>query len=352
MSNREEPTHEPELRTRPYAGADDAVVVPMYEIVFGRARTKEEIDHRLLRGPGGPASRRVLVADDQVIGHMALLPLPAWVERRRAIVPLGLDSMVLPEWRGKGLIALLARSILDAVPDADFGISFTTDRPLRAFERLAETVSEERLTQWVRWHDLEHLQRSAGRNVPSALRPVARAGVRALRALGSVPARGVRIEAGRPLGHELDALALASASFAPMIHLRDARYLDWRWPEADETWTVHSARTRRGRLLGWAVSGIDAHRSPGTGVIGDILAATPLATAALISRAAGDLAARGAGVVTMAYRDPRRWSAWSPAAAGFVRRGVAPPILPFPLSPDGVALLTVSGWYLTGGGLV
>lgn len=62
-----------ELRTRPYESGDEPTVVAMYEPVFGRARPADEVARRLEQGPAGPAQRQVMLVDEELIGHTALL---------------------------------------------------------------------------------------------------------------------------------------------------------------------------------------------------------------------------------------------------------------------------------------
>jgi hypothetical protein len=343
---------EPDLITRPYEPDDEVAVVPMYEAVFGRARTADEVTRRLTLGPGGPARRHVLLKGEQVIGHTALLPMPAWVDGERRLVSIGLDSMVLPRWQGGGRFALLAESLLSTEDAGDVVLAFTADRPLRTFERLARNRSQERLVQWVRWHDVDHLERSAGRSFPKPWRPAIDRSLRLLTLAARLPSSGVRVEAQVPSDAELDELSRQSASFASRINIRDSTYLRWRWFAEDGAWSLRSARNDAGALLGWVVLGIDPRRADGTGVIGDVLATSPRALTALVRHAADALRDQGAGVVTFAYRDPRPWSTAAVAAAGFARRGVAPPILTSALTPRGHDLLDISGWYFTTGEIV
>lgn len=110
-----------------------------------------------------------------------------------------------------------------------------------------------------------------------------------------------------------------------------------------------AARSNDGRLLGWAVYGMDERRAAGTGVIADVLARTPRALTALVRHASDALDRDGADITTLGYRDPRRWSSAAVAAAGFVPRGIAPPILLSPVPGRDRDLLDVTHWYLTSG---
>lgn len=341
-----------ELSTRRYRPSDEPAVVELYATVFGRPRPPSEIAHRLEHGPAGPAHRLVLLAEDQVVGHTALLPLDAWVDGRRAIVPISCDSMVAPEWQGHGGFTLMSDHLHRALPGTEIGLSFTAERPLARFEALAAKRSDERLRHWISWHEVEALERSAGRTAPPPTRPVLRGALRALALAGRAPGAGLRVLDGRPDDAEVDALARASASYARVIHVRDAAYLQWRWPVDDPNWTVRHARHRDGTLAGWVVSGFDDRRATGTGVIADVLADSWRATAALVRHAADDLVTKGASLLSLGLRDPRRWSGAALRSAGFARRGIGPPILTFPLNGTDPVRASVAGWYLTSAELV
>lgn len=337
---------------RPYEPGDEAAVLALYETVLGRALTASQVAHRLDEGPGGPARRAVLVAGDEVIGHTAMVPLPAWVDGRLTMVPIGCDSMTAPAWQGQGVFTQLARAPELVIPEATLGVSLTRERPLRAFEHLTRSTSQERLRHWISWNSVGALERSWGRAVPRPIRRPVSLGLRVLARGGRIAATGVGVSSGVPSDLEMDELAERSSSFARVIHVRDARYLRWRWASAENTWHVHHARDRAGSLLGWSVSGIDPSRAPGTGVIADLLALTPRATTALLRAAADSLGADGAQVVSFGSRDPRPWSRAASAAAGFARRGLGPPILTFPLNGADSSAAAIDGWYLTTGELI
>lgn len=338
---------------RPYVAADASAVAAMHEPCFGRARTEAEIARRLDQGPGGPGLRFVLAADDEVVGHLAIVPLPAWFDGRRTIIGIVCDAMVLPTWQGAGRFGQLADvSRAVARDQMDLALALTADRPLAAFERYARSRSPGRLAQWVRWHSVGRLERSRGHALSPASRALAIGGIAAQRRIARLASTSRRVDRERPADDELDQLARNSVRFAPRAHIRDARYVAWRWPSVDDVWSTSALRDRAGRLAGWVVHGMDPRRSAGTGVIGDILASDPRTTVALLHHAAEDLASRGAEIVTFAYRDPRRWAGPAVVAAGFLRRGVGPPILTVPYTPAGAESSDIDTWYLTSGELI
>lgn len=332
---------------------DEDDIVAMYETVFGRARTHAEVAHRLREGPAGPAVQIVIEDGDRIVGHTAMLPLPAWIRGEREMITIGLDSMVLPTHQARGLLRRTAEALGPWMP-SELGVSFLhegADAPVDATgirRRVTGSDLERRVPQWVRWHDGRRLAESRGKPLPRVAEPMVTGVLRIVRLLARVASSTVRVRKERPSDHELDALAAASASFATITPFRDAAFVRWRWPD-DGRWEFWTVRDRHGGLVGWAVAGIDPDRAEGTGIVGDIVSTTRRATTALLTRASEDLAGQGARIVTFAYRDPRPWANRAVAMAGFARRGVAPPMLPFSRSGEISDLFESDHWYVTTG---
>lgn len=345
----EEPSHadpRTEVEYREYRSGDADAVLAMYQSVLGRARSAAEVAHRLEQGPSGPAERYVIVDGDQVVGHMALVPLPAWVHGELTDVLLAVDGMVRADYRGRGLY----RALLDSIrPEPrQLGVSFLLDTPAAGVrKRLTGSEDENRVPQWVRWTDAARLGESWGRSIPRPVSWLVDGALWSTRALPRIASRKVTVINERPADTELDEMARSSRDAATVVHRRDAAFVRWRWSGHDGSWSFWSARDRRGRLIGWTVCGIDPMRTGRHGVVGDMVTGSRSVTSALLVAAADSLVASGAEIVTFSYRDPRRWSSRAVRAAGFVRRGVAPSMMPFTRTQEVDELCRPHHWYVT-----
>ncbi len=256
---------------------------------------------------------------------------------------LGGEAMVLAHYRRRGGMGMLigaGRAIADA--HADVWIGFATDEAARVTGASGGGRVIGRLPTWVVW----------SKRVPRLPAPV---GVLVARLLGAwrtivfgvLPCAAVE-SVDAVSSAEADELAASAASFSVCMRVRDSSYLRWRWLDRPEGHvTVLCARTKSGRMSGYAVIGVD-----GDGRIGrilDLLASDKASLRGLLRRSLSDLTAEGCEVVTCDYLDPRPWSRSVLLIAGFTcRPGKA--ITALCTSPDvGHAPELLESWYFTRG---
>ena len=328
------------LSVRTYRPGDEQAIQAVFETVFGRKRSLAEWRWRFQSPPSGPGMLHVLENEDGIVGHIAHIPFPTWVDGQRLVAGQGGDTMTLPACRGKGGMRRLVDASLSE-HTYDLRLNFPSDMARPLFVRYGAGTVVGALPSWVRRHSLT-------RPLPALATPLARAALAAGSFAADRPRPRVTVEALDELGAEVDELAAASASFARCIRIRDSAYLRWRWlAQPDARWEIRAARAEDGRLTGISVLGMEAGAHGRTGWINDLLAPDRPTLRALLDGVAR-LVAQGAGSVRCHYLDPRPWARRVFVRSGFLPSGEDHPFIVRPLSPAaGDAPEQPGSWYLT-----
>jgi Acetyltransferase (GNAT) domain len=288
------------LRVRNYRPGDEHAIAELFRVCFGRDRSLDEWRWRFVDAPVA-AHLAVLCDGDRIVGSLSRAGFATFVDHKRAVCRQSGDAMVHPEYRGRNGLALMMEGVAE----------FSDDLRLHAANEVSAKVGRRRrplrfettMPQWVR-------------RQPRFVRP----------ALALLRPRRLRPRPLSDLESDVDALAEASASFAPCIRVRDARYLRWRWldqPGTDwQLWAVGDLGSGAGGIV---VFGVDPrHDPPDRGRVVDLLAPDEATTVALLTVAAEELGRAGCTRVALDYHDPRPWSRRACYRAGFVPRGQGP----------------------------
>ena len=287
----------PAFAVREYEHGDEDVIREMMGGVFGDRPSPSQWRWLYRDAPEGPALVQLLERDGRIAGHWAHIPLSAFVEGRRLRLARARALIVLPEFERQGGMRLLAETFLASDHGFSLRMGFPTDRAAVLLERYGCGRHLGRIPRWYR--------RRGGLGLYSRV------------ASRSRPAVGV--EPLEDLGPEVDALAEASASFAPCIRVRDAAYLRWRWLEEPEArHAIHAARAADGELRGLVVFRNVPSARGGAAFIEDLLARDEQATRALLLSANDALAGLGYAGVVLDYLDPRPWVRRAVLRSGFL----------------------------------
>ena len=324
-----------------YRPGDEQAIQAVFETVFGRKRSLAEWRWRFQEPPSGPGMLHVLENEDGIVGHISHIAFPTWVDGQKLMVGQGGDAMTLPACRGKGGMRRLVNASLSE-HSYDLRISFPSEIARPLFVRYGAGTVVGALPSWVRRHTLN-------RPLPALAAPLARRALAAASVAADWPRPRVAVEALDELGAEVDELAVASASFARCIRIRDSAYLSWRWlAQPDARWEIRAARAADGRLTGISVLGLEAGAHGRTGWINDLLAPDRSTLRALVVDAVARLVAQGAGAVRCHYLDPRPWARRVLVRSGFLPAGEEHPFIVRPLSAAaGDTPVRAGSWYLT-----
>jgi hypothetical protein len=332
-----------QLLVRAASVEDEPAIEQMFLECFGTPRSRVEWRWRWFGAEGARGEALVLECDGRPVGHWAGSVADMWLERNRRRLMLGGEIMVVPQYQRRGGMGMLMNAAHVIADDhADVWIAFATDQASRLTTAYSGSRVIGRLPTWIAWP----------KRVPRLPPPI---GVLAARLLAgwrtivfaALPCAAVEVFDPVSLA-EVDALAVAAAGYAACMRIRDSAYLRWRWlerPEGDVT--VLAARTKSGRLSGYAVIGVETDARIGR--ILDLLASDKASLRGLLRRSLADLTAAGCEIVTFDYLDPRPWPRSLLRLAGLVcRPGKAMTALC--TSPGaGSAPEQLESWYFTRG---
>jgi hypothetical protein len=322
---------------------DEPAIEQMFLECFGTPRSAAVWRWRWFGAQGGHGVSRILENDGVPVGHWAGSITDMWLERGRKRLLLGGDTMVRPHYQRRGGMGMLIREArVVAEAHADVWIGFATDAASRVTAANGGAPFIGRVPVWMIWP----------KRVPRLPAPIGALAARLLAGWRAIMFAVLPCDAVKPVDavspEEVDELAAGSAAYATCIRIRDSAYLRWRWLErAEGQVTVFTARTRAGRLSGYAVTGVESDGSVGR--ILDLLATDKASLRGLLRRSLSDLTAQGCEAITFDYLDPRPWPRSVLRLAGFTCRpgknmlavGTSPGLGP---APD-----LLESWYVTRG---
>ena len=322
---------------------DEPAIEQMFSECFGTPRSRVKWRWRWFGASGGHGEALILESDGLPVGHWACSITDMWLGQRRKRLMLGGEVMVRPQYQrrgGMGMLIRAARVIADAHADVWFG--FSTDEAVRVTAANGGPQFTGRMPSWMVWP----------KRVPRLPAPVGVLAARLLAGWRAIVFAVLPCDAVEPVdavsADEVDELAAEAAAYAVCMRIRDSAYLRWRWLERPEGHvTVLAARTRAGRLSGYAVIGVESDGAVGR--VLDLLATDKASLRGLLRRSLSDLTAEGCEVVTFDYLDPRPWPRSVLRLAGFTCRP-GKNMGALCTSPDvGPAPELLESWYLTRG---
>jgi hypothetical protein len=314
----------------------------LYRVLYG-----PDAEHQMAildrTPPGGFVLRRVAVLDGELVGHVAEISVPTWIDRRRRTSGTRVHWVVSPRAQGMGVGTALTASRA-TVESFDLVLTMPNRRAAGSVSDDPRFTMVGALESWCRWRHPGAMTETRLGRLP---RPVVAGALAVVAVLARAGARvGGTITDAPPTPAELDALAAASSSAARCLRIRDAAFIRWRM-EANPDLRLTSVRDRRGRLRGWALHA-RARVDPAFGGVFDALTSGPGPLRAVLVHVADRLMAEGCDVVLFPHADPRRWARPTALAAGFVPRGPGRAVYVRATAPDLRGVCDQPGsWYLT-----
>ena len=261
MSGGPEPGRAPRLWTmRDYTPADADAILDLRRATFGDvdpARLRPAVWRwQFLDNPAGAGWVRLADHDGRVVGQYAAIPTRFRVRGEERTFAMSCDTMTHPAYQRQGMFVALADELYadlerKGVPTV-WGFPNAASRPgfvgkLRWFDvykyptLVKPIASRHVLARWLRWRPLA-----------TALGAVADLGYRALSPRVEPPRRATF----RPLARfdeRFDELWARHRDVAPVMQVRDAAFLQWRFLAVPEFGYEPFEVLVDGRLEGWVV---------------------------------------------------------------------------------------------------
>jgi len=207
---------------------DAAKIGTLFEKVFGFSRRMEHYQWKFLENPTG--LQLIVVAETEggdIVGQYALWPVMLQLERREYLGAQSLDTMIHPDYRGKGMFMTLANACYEIAAAQGVKVLYGFPNPssYRGFIR--------RLN-WDHTGDIPYLVRpiypGLSRRIPRLLAPVANVAARFF-PRGAV--KGYQISFQIPADEELERLFAMSRKYKGVCKVaRSARWEKWRFAQA------------------------------------------------------------------------------------------------------------------------
>jgi len=262
---------------RPYRDGDEKQILNLRQVVFGDldpVRLKESTWRwQFQNNPSGKAICFVAKSNGKIVGQYVTIPTRFSIQGKETLLAFSCDTMIHPGYRRQGMFSALARELYDSLethPAINLVWGFPNDQSLPGF------------TGKLGWRMLP--------GIPLMVMPIRpfsmmiNALPRFKRLIKSPPAltekdavfsfstkmQGLHMDPVNYFDKTFDALWQRHSTTAPMIQVRDSRYLQWRYLSIPEFDYRPFAVRRDGYLLGYGVIRIISLKGQTFGVLMDL----------------------------------------------------------------------------------
>jgi GNAT superfamily N-acetyltransferase len=244
---------------RDYREGDEEQILALRQCVFGDldpVRLMPETWHWQFRdNPAGEPVWALAQDRDRIVGQYAVIPTRFSVQGKETCFALSCDTMIDPDYRRQGLFAALARKVYQRIESegrmaAVWG--FPNEASLPGFIRHLDwrllTVFPLRVAAL---RPLTMLRASLGLKKEARRMPAGRKRDSVAPVSANIP--GLQVEPLTRFDKEFDDLWNRRRNLAPVIQVRDAAYLNWRYAGVPgfgyRSFAIRSSK----RLLGYMV---------------------------------------------------------------------------------------------------
>lgn len=239
---------------RSYKRNDEFGIQRLFKEVFKKELTLEDWRWKYIENSQQKTTITVAEVDDEIVGHVALVPVQAKWFDKEIVFGARTDTMVSPQSRGQGIYKKLNTHIIEQASSAQ--IDFLYGYPAIQAKKL--------LIRYTNAKEVDYVPRLIFINKPSRI--IANK-FQFLNVVGKLisPFEKLRlkhkchskhsytIDQINKCGNEFDALWKKSASIANILIKRDATYLNWRYHRHPEKAYRMYALYEDQQLLGYTV---------------------------------------------------------------------------------------------------
>lgn len=351
----------PAWHIRNYREGDEDQILDLRRRVFGNLDPVRLMPRtwrwQFCDNPAGRAVCALAQDRDRIVGQYAVIPTRFSVNGKETCLALSCDTMIDPDYRRQGLFISLARQVYHQIESEDRMTAvwgFPNKASLPGFTRHLDwrllTVFPLRVAVL---RPLTLLRTSLGLEKTPGDAPASREPT-GTPAPASMTLPGLQVEPVTRFHEDYDDLWNRHRAIAPVIQIRDAAYLNWRYTDIPEFGYQPFGIRSGGRLVGYMVVRTLRLMGHDVGVLTDLFPfpiRDALTTQGLLRLAQGCVRRQGAEFMTCLL---------SQAGASFFRSAglkTVPPILnprkwhfgARYATPHATILGDVKNWYLTYG---
>jgi len=262
---------------RPYRNGDEKQILKLRQVVFGDldpVRLKESTwQWQFQNNPSGKAICFVAESNGKIVGQYVTIPTRFSIQGKETLLAFSCDTMIHPGHRRQGMFSALARELYDSLetyPEINLVWGFPNDQSQPGFTgklgwRMLPTLPL--MVMPIRpFRMMINALPLFKRLIKSPLGPIEKD------VDFSFSTKIQRLHVG-PINHfdeTFDALWQEHSTTAPIIQIRDSRYLQWRYLSVPEFDYRPFAVRHDGHLLGYGVIRMMSLKGQTFGVLVDL----------------------------------------------------------------------------------
>ena len=262
-------------RIRPYQNGDEQQILELRQAVFGDldpVRLKKSVwQWQFQNNPAGRATCFLAESRGRIVGQYATIPTRLSIHGKESLAAFSCDTMIHPQYRRQGMFSALAREHYDFL-ETGSGIHMVWGFP--------NELSRPGFTGKLGWRMLPHIPlmvipiRPVSMILRSLLKKSKKESTIPRTATGSYVLKtrlpNLRMVPIARFDGAFDALWREHSNTAPVMQIRDHRYLQWRYLSVPEFGYRPFAFFRGERLLGYWVLRMMALKGQLFGVLVDV----------------------------------------------------------------------------------
>ena len=247
-------------RIRPYRDGDEKQILRLRRAVFGDldpVRLKESTwQWQFQNNPSGKTVCFLAESNGEIVGQYVAIPTRFSIHSKETLLAFSCDTMIHPEYRRQGMFYALAREVYDHLEtrhNIDLVWGFPNDQSLSGFTgklgwRMLPAIPL--MVMPIRplamiFNALPLLNKTL-KSPPASIRTDTDVAF-------STKIQGLHINPIEYFDKAFDALWQEHSTTAPVMQIRDRRYLQWRYLSVPEFGYHPFAVLHDGRLLGYLV---------------------------------------------------------------------------------------------------
>lgn len=259
---------------RPYRNGDEKQILKLRRVVFGDldpVRLKESTwQWQFQNNPSGKAICFVAESNGKIVGQYVTIPTRFSIQGKETLLAFSCDTMIHPGHRRQGMFSALARELYDSLetyPEINLVWGFPNDQSQPGFTgkldwRMLPTIS-------LMVMPIKPLGMVLG-SIPFINRPSMAAPDLNADVSFSTKIQGLHISPIEKFDEAFDTLWQEHSTIAPVVQVRDRRYLHWRYLSLPEFGYRPFAVVRDGGLLGYLVIRMMVLKGQKFGVLVDL----------------------------------------------------------------------------------
>lgn len=216
-----------EFIIRPYQPNDEAAIMKLFQMVFGRSMSLAFWHWRFRDNPTCRIIISLAWSDNVLAGHYAVSPIIVCMDGQEYLTGLSMTTMTHPAYQGRGIFVALAENVYSQMSSEGMAMVW-------GFPNILSHRGFVRDLGWIDIHEVPTFRKALAKGKP-------------------MPEPSTHVRELRSFDAQFDQLWDEVKGRYRILTKRDSRYLSWRYGgNPEHRYTVHGY-VQDDRLLGYAV---------------------------------------------------------------------------------------------------